>query len=563
MSNRRFTKSILALTCSILALSSAFAQGVQPQTPDEETIRGTVINAVTREPIGRALVLSSAREFFTLTDNEGHFQFSISRDDNTAKMNWSTALTARKPGFVEKSEWYPAVRGKELTLALTPEALVIGHVLLPSSEPPDKIQVEIYRRQVADGTARWISAGEATTKSNGEFRFADLAAGSYKLFTREQLDRDPLSFHRGGQLFGYPPVYFPNANDFSSAETIQVAAGQTAQVAISLVEKAYYSVQAAITNAPANAGISVSVSLEGHKGGGYSLGYNPARQTIEGLLPNGTYLIEATSSGPVSASGLVTITVQGGAVEGPRLTLVPNPVIAVEVKEEFTSPPDGGPQGAVLGGLAPAFHGSKKGLQGPMTYLRLYLDPVDDFDERRRASLGSSAGMGTNSLVIDDVPPGRYWVRVRSSRGYASSVTTGGIDLEHQPLVVPSRGPIEITMRDDWAQVDGTIESLSAAGGAGSSNGSGSPESSAHVYFVPQPDSSGEFREASVTSEGKLNSSQLPPGLYRVLAFDRPQENLEYQDPEAMRAYETQGQLIRLGPGQNQPLRLQVISTSE
>jgi hypothetical protein len=30
-----------------------------------------------------------------------------------------------------------------------------------------------------------------------------------------------------------------------------------------------------------------------------------------------------------------------------------------------------------------------------------------------------------------------------------------------------------------------------------------------------------------------------------------------------MRAYETQGQLIRLGPGPNEALRLQVISTGE
>jgi hypothetical protein len=562
MSNRRSAKSILTFTCSILALSSAFAQGVQPEAADEETIRGTVVNSVTHEPIGRALVLSTDR-FATLTDNEGHFAFvfSTSRDGQAGKMDWTRALTARKPGFVERSQWYTVVRGKEPTIALTPEALVIGHVLLPSSEAPDKIQVEIYRRQVADGTARWVPAGETTTKSNGEFRFADLVAGSYKLFTRELLDRDPLSLHRGGQLFGYPPVYFPNANDFSSAETIQVAAGQTAQVAISLVEKPYYSVKVAITNAPAHAGIMVSVSPQGHRGPGYLLSYNPAGQTIEGLLPSGTYVIAATSGGPTSATGSVTITVKGGAVQGPKLILVYNRAIAVNVKEEFTSPPDGGPQGAVFGGLAPAFRGSKKGLQGPMRYLRLYLDPVDDFDERRRASLGSSAGMGNDSLVVDDVPPGRYWVRVHSSRGYASSVTSGGIDLERQPLVVPSSGPIEITMRDDWAQVDGTVEGSAAAGGAGSPNRSASAESSARVYFVPQPDSPGEFREASVTSEGKFNPAQVPPGLYRALAFDRPQENLEYHDPEAMRAYETQGQLIRLEPGQNQPLRLQVISS--
>jgi hypothetical protein len=552
MSNRRSAKSIFALTGSILALSSAFAQGVQPETADEDTIRGTVVNSVTHEPIGRAMVLSSGREFATLTDNEGHFALIVpsSREGTEGKIDWPSALTARKPGFVDES-WYPTVRGRQLTIALTPEALVIGHVLLPSSEAADRLFVEIYGRYVADGTARWHLRGSTMTKSNGEFRFAELEAGSYKLLTRELLDRDPVSFHPGGPLFGYPPVYFFNAPDFSSAEAIRLAAGQTAQVEMSLVEQAYYPVKVAVTHPP-GAGIAVSVSPLGHKGPGYSLGYNGDQ--IVGLLPNGTYTIEATSYGPIAAAGLVNITVKGGAVEGPRLIMVPSRAIPVKVKEEFTSPANSRPQGVI-------FRRSRKGLQGPGTYLSLELDPVDDLDVRRPASFHSSPGAEDDSLLIEGAPPGRYWVRIRSSQGYASSVTSGGIDLERQPLVVPSSAPIEVTMRDDWAQVDGIVEGFAATGGGGSPNRSTSPESSYHVYFVPQPDSPGEFREATVTAEGKLNASQVAPGLYRVLAFDRPRDNFEYHDPEAMRAFETEGQLIRLEPGQNQALRLQVISS--
>jgi hypothetical protein len=550
---RRSATSIFSLACSILALSSAFGQGVQSETPEEETIRGTVVNSVTHEPIGRALVRSPDQQLATLTDNDGHFALALDAEDGKplSSRSWGSALTARKPGFLERSS--VAVPGKELTIALTPEALVIGHVLLPSSEAPDRLQVEIYRREVEDGQAHWVSAGATRTKSNGEFRFAELAAGSYKLLTRELLDRDPVNVHPGGQLFGYPPVYFPNATDFASAETIQLAAGQTVQAAISLVEQAYYSVKVPVANGSAAGGIMVSVSPQGRKGPGYSLGYNAGGQ-IEGLLPNGTYTIEGTSFAPIAASGLVSITVKGGAVEGPRLIMVPNRAIPVEVKEEFTSPED-----SASPGVSP--RGPKGSLKGPGTYLTLYLDPADDVAERRGISPHSSPGSGDDSLLIENAKPGSYWVKVRSTRGYASSITSGGIDLRHEPLVVPSSGPIEITMRDDWAEVDGTVEGIAAIIGAESPNRSGlfSPE----VYFVPQPDNPGEFRDARVAPDGKINSTQVPPGLYRVLAFDRPQADLEYRDPEVMRAYESEGQLIRLAPGPNEPLRLQVISSSE
>jgi hypothetical protein len=561
MSSRRSTTAGFAL-CSLLALSSAFGQGVPPESPQEETIRGTVVNRLTHEPVERALVVSPEKEFSTLTDNDGHFAFSFpsSPDGGVGKSNWPNALMARKPGFVEDpNQLYPAVPGKELTIALTPEALVIGHVVLPSAEAPDTIEVELYRRQVEDGWAHWVSAGSTRTKSNGEFRFAELAAGSYKLLTRELLDRDPLSLRPGSRIFGYPPVYFPNAADFSSAETIQLAPGQTMQAAISLVERAYYPVKVAIPNSAPNQGVLVSVSPQGHKGPGYSLGYSSSGQ-VQGLLPNGTYTIDAMSMAPSPRTGSVSITVDGSAVEGPPLILVPNHAIPVDVKEEFISPPDSSPRGVSL-------RGSKERVQRPSAYLRLYLDPADDFHENRfrRASAGSSPAAGNDSLVIDNVPPGLYRVGVRSSRGYASSVTSGGIDLERQPLVVPASKPIEIIMRDNWAEVDGTVEGIVATSGAGGPNGSRvvSPELSAHVYFIPQPESPGVFRDAWVTPEGKINLSQLAPGLYRVLAFDRPQADLEYHDPEAMRAYETDGQLIRLQPGQNEPFRVSVISTSE
>jgi hypothetical protein len=116
-------------------------------------------------------------------------------------------------------------------------------------------------------------------------------------------------------------------------------------------------------------------------------------------------------------------------------------------------------------------------------------------------------------------------------------------------------------MRDDTAEIDGTVESLAASPTGSSSQVS--EGSSAHLYCIPLPDSSGEFKDIWVQADGKFGPQQMPPGTYRVLAFDRPQPDLEYRNPEAMKAYDAKGQLVRLIAGQKEHLHLQLVSPAE
>jgi hypothetical protein len=85
----------------------------------------------------------------------------------------------------------------------------------------------------------------------------------------------------------------------------------------------------------------------------------------------------------------------------------------------------------------------------------------------------------------------------------------------------------------------------------------------AWVYFVPSPDGFGQFQQVGVSDDGRFSSPMMVPGSYRVLAFKNQQPNLPYRDAEAMRAYETKGQVIHLAPGQKATLQLQIISSTE
>jgi hypothetical protein len=537
----------------------------QGQVDDQKVVRGTVVNAVTHEAVGRALVYSPDNRFATLTDSEGHFEFTLPKvrtDPQNGTLSFGLArdgglglLMARKPGFLDdpnRGTQTPVSPGRELTISLIPEALIKGRIVLSGNDSAMGIDVQLVSRRMLEGIPHWQLASGAQTNSNGEFRFAELLPGTYKLVTRELLDNDPATTVPGGQLYGFPPIVYPGVADFAAGSTIQLAAGQTFQADLSLERQPYYPVRIPVAGADPSSGINVNVSVDGHPGPGYSLGYNAEKQRIEGLLPNGNYFAEALTSGPNAATGTVNITVAGGPVEHPSMVLTRNVSIPVNVAEEFTSTNWQGSTFMSNGKRSFAVH-------GPRVYLQVIVQPVDDFGQQGSATIRPPTGPADDSLILENLSPGRYWLRLSSSRGYVAAATMGGVDLLHQPLVVVSGSstPIEITMRDDGAELEGTL-----AGVVPSAN-TAYPSTAAFVYCIPLPGSPGQFQQLGVSPDGKFNSPMMAPGTYRVLAFKGPQPNLPYRDPEGMRAYDTKGQILHVVAGQKQNLELQVIAGAE
>jgi hypothetical protein len=145
------------------------------------SLRGTVINSVTREPIARALVFSPDNRFATFTNDQGHFEFQLPRIESNpnsptggpAFYSSSVQLMARKPGFLDPASWQaynPQNAATDDTMiALIPEALIVRRVNLPSSNQSDRITVQVYKRQVRDGRPFWAPAASATTRLTASF----------------------------------------------------------------------------------------------------------------------------------------------------------------------------------------------------------------------------------------------------------------------------------------------------------------------------------------------------------------------------------------------------------
>jgi hypothetical protein len=272
------------------------------------------------------------------------------------------------------------------------------------------------------------------------------------------------------------------------------------------------------------------------------------------MLPDGNYTLQVQASGEPGSTGMFNFSVHGVPFEASSLNLIPNSAITVNLREEFKSSESKFQENAEENGEG----------QTPRVWrgnVHVLLTPIEEFAGEQGAWSQPVDDSQQHALIIRNVGPGRYRVNVQTGAGYAAEVVAGETDLLRQPLVVGlggSSSPIEVTLRDDGAEVDGTFEDATKTDRGPDQNEDAQPM--CYVYFLPFAGSAGQFRETYGVSDGSFRQEQLPPGTYHVLAFDSEQEDLEGASEEAIRKFESKEQLVELAPGQKESLTLKVIS---
>lgn len=539
--------------------ASLFGQETNSSTERLVHVRGIVLDAVTNKPIGRALV--TAMETAVMTSSDGKFEFDLSfpslsavggsiprfRERSAGGNEFQVPVMARRPGYLNMER--PSIltlpsKGsddRELKIELTPESILRGRITIPAIEYPIGVQILLLRRQIQDGRATWAQTSMGLTNSRGEYRFADLSAGNYKIMTREwvQVQNGTLA-DSGSQITGYPPAYYPNGTDIENEVPIHIGKGETARADLSLHAEPYYRVNIPLMNVTATNGIGVGVSAESEDNSvssGFSLGFNPRSQMIEGYLPNGAYSVRATSFGAAQSGATGRIDVAGGPVRGSPISLMPGGTIPVIVREEYTADiSNGAPNGAIM----------MNGGNGQSRSLSLALQP--DQENGLGAGLRPPSGKGSDDLVVENVWEGKYRLSVMPFRGYVASATSHGVDLLHNLLVVGPGGasaPIEITLRDDTAWLDGTVSIDGPAGGDQDPHGA-----NLFIFCIPIGDSHGGRMQTAAAINGKFSLQNLAPGPYLVLAYSTFNPHLEYRNEEVLSQYESKGTMVTLAPGQ-------------
>jgi hypothetical protein len=573
---KAFIRSSPVLVAAFLSCSALPIKCAAGAADDPITVHGVVLNRVTHAPVHRALVYTFDEKFATLTDDRGRFELKLPISQNQlgedmhhfasgdtqaaqklANTGLSFSFSARKPGFADGSGSFDAETTAEpVTIYLEPQGLIVGKVSASALTSVLRFHLLLFRREVRDGQERWEQAGTFSTWVNGEFRFRELSAGTYKLCSQEQLDRDLQPMAGNQELFGYPATFFPNAFDFSSAAVIRVAPGETVEANIAVTRKPYYNVKIPVANGAANR-ISVTVFPLAHPGPGFSLGYDASEQAIVGSMPDGTYTVSATAYGKPLAYGTTTLVVRGAAVDGPALNLLPTSSVAVHLSEFFKSArsaPEDQSDGNSL------VHARRNNPQ-------VILVPTEEFSSTR--TLVAQSGAEPDSLEIPDVVPGQYALQVSPRSGYLFSAVYGGVDVLHEPLLI-SLGPgypLELTLRDDGARIDGTMEDSANATDSRRYNnvppflrgGVPSFRPPRFVYFVPTIGSSGQFRATGTGPDSTFTVEQLPPGEYLALIFASQHPELRFGGAEIVSQFASYGQIFQAAPEQKLRLTLKVV----
>lgn len=543
------------------------------------TVHGVVRNAVTGQPLARALVrLEGEADTGTLTDGEGRFEipgvalgtaiFKLVKpgyqDAGTGATSDDETGPTDLERFVQVSAQMP-----DLAFAMTPNCAIRGRIELSTGDPAEQIQVQLLRRTVQEGRAIWMQAANTRTNSDGSYRFGGLSDGVYAIYTIPTLESEPATdlIASGSAVrvvrSGYASTFYPDARELSGAAKIKVLKGEEAPANFQLMLEPFQAVTATVSP-PHNSssseagGAAQSYIVSVLDSAGHQLPYNAqydqGTHVIQALLPDGSYTL-MVSSRPgrmnilheglgfsINAQplvGTVDFSVAGHPPPNLRVPLTAshgNP-IQLTMNHSASSPPppgsDGAGGGQVIVLLSPAGASIDNG-------------PIYNY----------ASGTQPGPMETTYTPPGSYWVRtaINFNGLCEQSFTSGGASLAREPLAVGLSGataPMELVLRDDCAKLTLSLSGALAA--------SVSPEEHSYtVYVVPDFDSTVDIEPVTLrpSSGGTVTLQNLTPGNYHVYTFDTPVA-LEYHNPTALAALPIPGQTVTLSPGASTNLVLE------
>jgi hypothetical protein len=487
-----------------------------------DSVIGRVINAVTDQPVRRALVRLNNRAM--LTDSEGKFRFEQNTETNAN-------ILASKPGFYASPEYGDAgnlyLQSSQLAipleLRLYPEALLTGVVLAPDGTPLSGISVSAMRSIYDDSARRWMPVGQGQTDSHGNFRIP-VPAGQYRLQTRYVL-RDRTI---GEAVL---PVAVPGVSSGDTSQLIRIHSGEEENFELRPTVSPTHTI--GISHSGSDRGF-MRISARTSNGGTLqvnSTAGNGDETKIQ--LPQGTYTLTARLMASADAAEIAetTITVPDHDISGVVLRFSPVPSIPLELVVDGSSNTDGTPPG--------------------LSQLGLVLNSEQADSDGGYVGVGLSSK--TNQTFFFLAPPGNYRLVGRNSgTWYIKSASYGDSDLLTQNLVVApgaSGIPIRITVSSETGSLQGTVKL----------NGN---TAAAWVYMIPNGPSAQANYSTRSSSTGSYNFAHLPPGSYQVIAFER-QHAVDYRTPGSLSPFDNRASSVTINIGDKPTLNLDAVPAVE
>jgi 5-hydroxyisourate hydrolase-like protein (transthyretin family) len=513
----------------------------QPTASAVYTIAGTVVNAITGEPLRRVTVaaLSQGNDQTVEaieTDNEGRFALD-------GLPSGKYPISASKRGFLtafydQHDEGYNSAivtgEGQQTTglvFKLLPGATLHGVVTADGGDPVEGAEVMLFRKPHNHNPGSRISqVNVVATDDTGAYEFADLPTGEYLLAVtavpwyvlhrgEESKQQRPENDPAFALDVAYPITYFDSTTDESSAAPIRLTAGSREEANINL-----HAVPA----------LRLLVSIPETRD----------RQIASPVLRRSVFGTEIPSVGNGFFPGKETSSVEfTGVAPGHYQLTQGDPPRIVELDataSQEVDPGIGTPTVSVSGALR-----STGGATFPGN-VSVFLMPQD-------GGQGSQPPVNcvNGSFTFDSVPQGT-WKLIAGGSGKLMAVQSITIGEKTQA------GNL-LAVHDKPLQIVATV-SLSDTRIEGVAKKKEKGQAGVMIVLVPDdPAANGDqFRRDQSDSDGSFALLNVAPGEYTVVAIEdgwdldwaRPQVITRYLPKGvAVKVAETSGKLLRLPEG--------------
>jgi hypothetical protein len=507
----------------LIAAAPAFAQNavIRPAaTSFDCAADGTVLNAVTGEPIARARVNVQAGEgaYSAATDASGRWAL-------TGMACVPAAMQVTRPGFLQNIQngragasfrSLPLVSGSpvhDLKTELIPQSVAFGRVLDDQGDPVTGAQVTVFGLRVVDGRPRFQQAGTGTTNDLGDYRVANLPRGRYILCSHVNQQNGPAQ--PVSQTIPADACY-PGPLEGGAASAMELPPGREAKVDFTMNQVLPVHIRGVITGLPEGRGSGINLVKRGLNS---DIGINLPGAVRDGKfdfrVPPGSYMLTADY---FEAGKRLTarVPVDAGSSDIDNVVLHLDGGFSVTGTVQITS---------------------QSGQSAPSQFA-INLRPSEPVNGTGQLKWDADR----KTFAITDMVPGSYRLDVfPPSPFYLKSATLAGQDIVNNEISISqAAGPIEIVMRDDGGSVEGDVV-----------DANGQPAAAGIMLLR------GTIRVANGASQanGHFKIRNVAPGDYTIYAWDEPND-VEYADTDWMRRNGGGGVSVTVTAGQNQQVKL-------
>jgi hypothetical protein len=585
----------------------------QPMPKGTASIAGNVTSADGGRPMRRAIVRvqgsASAASRSTTTDERGNFEFTeLPAGDFT--------LRVTKPGYLESiygqknpGSGRPGTpislkenqRIEKLNLTIPKGGVITGRIVDDAGEPTFGVPVRALRWTWRNGERTLVSAGTATTDDRGIYRIPTLAPGDFivmatppansqneEMMAVERMAQEmAASGGMGGVRFaaapglgastgdepptsGFAPVFYPGTTLSNTAMSVTLGPAEEKNgIDVQLQLVPLGTITGTVVG-DARAIQATTIQLSDANTGLPGLVARTARPdatgkfSFAGVAP-GSYNLTAKSGGNstfVTADGdrtMVFMTRElrtGMAMGGDAGTPAPPMWAKADANVDGRSKTDVAlvlqPGMAVSGRIA--FEGTGE-VPTDFSQIRLILGAASAAGQGAISgtSMGNINADGT--FRITDVMPGKYRVTTTAVKGWrAKSVDANGKDaldflLDVQPNEDVSNVTLNYTNRP--SELGGTLTDTSGTATADYTIVLFAGE---QRFWTPQ---SRRILTTRPSTDGKFSFRDLPPGEYRLAAFDDAEPG-SWFDPEFLKQLVVASTSVTITEGQKKTQDLKI-----